>query len=812
MIRKERMVGTMFWNYVKITLRVFSRQKPYSFINLIGLAVGIACSFLILLWVTDELSYDRFHENADQIYRVSMSGMIGSNEFSVASAPAGLAAKLLSEYPGVSAATRLHREGEIYIRYGDVQYAEKDFLYADPSVFEIFAIPFVAGNPQTALSQPNSVVLTESAAFKYFGALNPIGQTLIDEQQRNYQITGVVRDYPDNSHFDFDFLASLKTLPESEQPFTLDNYAWTYIRLEEAYSPAELEARFSDLIRKELGPLFEQYLGVSYDALVQSGSYLKFGLLPITDIHLHSTFDAEIKPVGNIQSVYIFASIALIILIISCINSMNLTTARTSKRAQEIGVRKIVGSSRALLIRQFLLESTLMGVLATLIGIILVELTLPYFNNLAGKNLHLQLNTATCISVLAIPMLISLMAGLYPALLFSSFRPLSILRGKGQGNRQTARFRNGLVTFQFTASIILLISTAFVYKQLHYVRSKDLGFKREQVIVLNNAEFLRGHQEAFKTELLTNPNILSASYSQALPGVGISGTFFRIPTEQGMQNHTLVYIVADPDFLETYGMQMAAGRFFSGSLASDSNAVILNQTTLATIGLPDALGKQIYLPGDDGDVTLNVIGIVRDFHMQPFQEKIRPLAILPLTEENISFVSIRVAPGRMGATLNYVENTWKKFVSGQPADFIFSDEVYNRQYRSEIQLSKIFSNFAGIAIFIACLGLFGLAAYAAEMRTKEIGIRKVLGATVGDISYILGRQFIQWVMVANLIAWPVAAYFMHSWLGSFAYRTAMSWWIFLVAGLAALLPAIVTISFQSLKAAFSNPVDSLHYE
>ncbi len=798
----------MFKNHLRTALRNLIKTKTYSLINIIGFAVGMAVCILISLWVIDEITFDNFHEHSEHIYRVSMHGLIGSNEFDIASGPILLADKLQLELGGLRATTRLSNQSNPYIRYEDKVFKESDFLFADANIFNIFKIEILRGNPAAALQKPNSIILTESTATKYFGDENPIGKTLSDDQGRTFQVTAIAEDYPGNSHFDFDFLASLSTIEEELDQSWVSNTVYTYLLLAESQSPQQVQSVLDQIVQEEIIPLLEAYTGVSYSTLEEGGNYFRFGLQPLNDIHLHSRLSADLKPGGDIKTVRIFALIAIIILIVSCINYINLTTARAIQRAHEIGIRKIVGSSRAQIVRQFLLESTLTTILSAFFAIILIELAMPLFNSISGKDLQLAFQSGTILIILLVAILVSLIAGIYPAIVLSSFRPLQVLKQKGQSSSKSGRLRNLLVIFQFAASTALIIGTVVVSKQLHYAQHKNLGYDQEHVFVLRNARYLRGKSSTFKNELLTHPDIRKVSFSNGLPGARISATIFNVPTEDGMETHTLIYKLTDPDFLPTYRMEMAQGRYFRHDMASDSNAIILSETTVGALGMTDPIGRKLYLD----DNTLTVIGVVKDFHLQSIHETIRPMANLMLSEEYIEFASIRLAPGDPAPALRYIENTWKQFLPEQPMDSFFSEELFERQYRSEIQMMKLFRIFAGLTIIIACLGLFGLASYITQTKLHEIGIRKVLGATTYDISILLGLHFLRTILLASLIAWPLAGFYMHRWLHAFAYRTSLSWWIFPLSAGAAFLLALITVSYHSLRTAFRNPVDIIHYE
>jgi putative ABC transport system permease protein len=801
----------MFKHALITSLRNLVRNKLYGLINIIGLALGMTVCLLIALWVTDEMSFDRFHPNIDRLYRVNISARIGTNAFDVADAPAPLAKELQDNFSAVEIATRLHSDGARMMKYEDQQFRENDLLFADPNIFQILHIPLIQGNPETALKEPNSIVLTESTARKYFGDKDPLGKTLSDDLNQLYQVTGIAADYPSNSHFDFELLASLQTLESSYSELWVSNYAYTYILLKENYPPADLEEQFNQLTRQKVAPQLEAYLGVSYDALLESGSYFQFKFIPVKDIHLHSLSEKELKPTGDLKTLQIFTFIAVIILLVSCINFINISTARATKRAREIGIRKVVGSSRAKIIFQFLIDAFLLSILALSLAHILTELCLPLFNNISGKQLVLNLNNHLIWVSVALTLIVVFGAGLYPALLFASFRPLSIIHG--QHSSKSKILRNLLVLIQFSASIILIIATAMVYRQLHYIQTKKLGFDQENVVVLRLNENTATKAPALKSELLKHSDISSVSLSEGLPDLRMQGTIFRVPTETGSQVHTLIYKAVDEDFVDTYRLKMKSGRFFDKALTNDSTCIVLNEKAVQTISYTEPLGKQIFIPDDEaGELSLQIIGVVEDFHMQSLHEEIRPLVIILVESADIRFISVRLNPGNPQSAMQYIKKTWQQFVPSQPIDFFFRDEFFNQQYKGELQLREIFGGFAVIAILIASMGLFGLATYTTETRIKEIGIRKVLGASITNIALMLNMQFLKWVVIANLIAWPVAYWYLNRWLQNYAYRTSISGCVLLLSGTVALVIAVLTVSYQSIRAGLSNPVKSLRYE
>jgi len=807
----------MFKNYLKIAFRNLIRQKGYSFINITGLAIGIASCLLIFLYVQDELSYDRYNEKADRIYRVCIHGIVGSNEFNQTVTAAPMAQALVNDYPEVEAATRFWNFGYPVLRYKDKVFSEERFFSADSNIFDVFTIPFIEGNPKTALNKPNTLVLTQSMARKYFGDEDPMGKVLNADNRRDYIVTGVVRDVPHNSHFHFDFLASLSTYEVSRSTRWLNNNYLTYIVLRKGISPKLLEKKFPAMVRKYVGPQVQEALGISLDQMAANGNLYEFYLQPLTDIHLHSHLSFEIEPNGDATYVLIFSIIAIGILLIACINFMNLATARSANRAREVGIRKTLGSNRLQLIRQFLAETIFTSFFAIFFALIFVEMLLPYFNNLAGKNISMHFfdNILVIPALVGLAVFVGIMAGSYPAFFLASFRPVQVLKGNVKSGNKNPWLRSGLVIFQFAISIILIIGTFIVYNQMQYIQNKNLGFNKEQVVVIEKTDDIGTQIKPFKQELLQNSNVISVSNSSTLPGKDFGSNVHKVANTSGEETHLLWTLFSDRNFAETYQIKMAEGRFFSPERKTDSMAVVLNQTAVKVLGLTDPIGKDLVQIGStpERSVTFKIIGVTKDFNFQSLHQKIRPLVMKSYGSRGFGrYTSVRIAPGHIKETLAYLEKTWHKFAGAQAFEYVFFDQDFAKIYQSEQRTSQILSVFSILAIFIACLGLFGLASFVTEQRTKEIGIRKSLGASVANITLLLSKEFARWMVLANLVAWPVAFFIMKDWLNNFAYRIDLSIFTFLSATLIAILIALFTVSYQTIKASLTNPVDALRYE
>lgn len=807
----------MLKNYLKIALRNFLRQKGYSFINIFGLATGIICCLLIILFVLDEISYDRHHEKADQIYRAGLRAFVNNNEFHGVVTCSPMAKALIDEYPEVTDATRVRNFGFPVFRYQDKVFSEERVFWVDATFFDVFTVPFIQGDPETALKQPNSIVLTRSMARKYFGEEDPIGKSLNADNRRDYQITGIVEDVPRNSHFHYDFLASLETYEDSRSPIWISNNYLTYFVLQKGTSPEAFEAKLAELVKKYVGPQIQAAAGITLEQFFASGGDYSYFIQPLTDIHLHSHYDFEMEPNSDIAFVYIFSIIALGILVVACINFVNLATARSATRAREVGVRKTIGSNRAQLIRQFLAETTLMSFLAMLLALLAIQLLLPAFNNLTDKELTMPYTE----SVLTIPLLIGLvlligiLAGAYPAFFLASFDPVAVLKTDSPGSTKKSTLRNVLVVFQFTVSIILIAGTLVVERQLNYIQNLNLGFNKEQVVIVKKTDDLGDKIPTFKQELLNNPNISSATNTNSLIGQIFGNSAYRLAGESGEETHLLWTYFTDADFVKTYQVEIAAGRYFEEGRQADLQGVVINEAAMKDLGLTDAAGKQIVALGttQDQSQTFTIIGVMKDFHFESLHNRIRPMITHFYGPDGFGrYVSVRVRPENIRETMTFMENTWKKFALNQAFEYEFFDDHFARIYQSEERTSRIFFAFSLLAIIIASLGLFGLAAFVAEQRTKEIGIRKVLGATETGIMFLLSRQFTKWVIFGNVIAWPVAYYYMRKWMQKFAYQANISIWSFVLASLIVFLIALVTVSYQTIRAARANPADALKYE
>ncbi len=801
----------MFKSYLKTTLRNIKKHLGYSLINIMGLAIGMACCILILLFIFDELSYDKFHENNDRIYRVTRQWF---NEDGVSSLHLGQVAPpigplLENDFPEIIHAVRIIGAGGLLVGRNGNFFEEPRFFFAEEDFFNVFTYEMIAGDPATALRNPMTVVITQEMAQKYFGSENPLGQSITvkaDPIKVDMTVTGVIKTMPHNSHFHADILGSFKTYEavagEAEMRNWGSNNYNTYLLLEENYDISRL--------KNQLDPFIDRHMSQGMSERT------KLQLQKLTDIHLHSHLDSEIEANSDITYVYIFSIIAFFVLLIACINFMNLATARSAGRAKEVGLRKVVGAQRSQLIRQFLGESILTAVLSLLIAIAIVLLVLPEFNQFVGRNLSFNLVSNLFLVFLLILFAISvgILSGIYPALFLSAFKPVRVLKGKLDSGKKGFSFRTVLVVFQFTISIVLIICVSVVSGQLSYMQTRNLGFDKEHVVVLPSSPAIVKNLDSFKSRLLLNPSILSISAAKRVPsGRLLDSSGASVLSGETSQPITfrIALLRVDHDYIPTFKMEMAAGRNFSREIRTDSTqAFILNETAIRRIGWKtpeEAINKGFKYGSRSG----RIVGVVKDFHFESLHQEIAPIVML-LSSTSLSQISIRINSLNIPQTMAFLQDIWSEKRPEYPFSYYFIDENFDQLYRSEENLSRIFSYFAFLSIFIGCLGLFGLASYTAERRTKEIAVRKVLGASSGGLVVLLSKEFSKWVMLANVIAWPIGYIVMSRWLQSFAYRSGIAIGIFFLAGGLAWAIAFLTVSFQTIKASLADPVSALKYE
>ncbi|MEZ4829780.1 MAG: ABC transporter permease [Bacteroidia bacterium] len=807
----------MLYNSLKIAIRNLGRNKIYSLINIIGLSMGIACCLMILLHVSDEFSYDRFHTQGDRIYRMALERIYPDRKTHYAIIPSSMGEAARDEFPEIEKLVRLWQfEQPTFFRRGDQVLEEYGVMFADSTFFEVFDIPLLEGDPENVLNQPGKLILTQETAERYFGSEPAIGKVL-ETPNGNFEVVGICANVPENSHFDFDFLASALNLNFFIQNKDYLSFSTvTYFLLQEGADPVALEAKFPAMVEKYAsGPIARQ-LGKSYAEYVAAGNGYHYFLQPLYDIHLRSHLEQEFKANGNILYIWLFVSIALFILLIACINFMNLATARSSERAREVGIRKVLGSYRSQLIAQFLIESMLISGISLVFALVITQFSIPVFNELSGKHLSLSegLPWWVPLFLLACAVVTGLLAGSYPAFVLSGFEPVSVLKGAFKSTRKGSFLRNGLVVFQFGISSLLIASTVVIYNQMEFIRKKNLGFDKAQVLVVEKVGALGPQQaENFRNEIRNIPGVLSAGISHALPGGEFFGFFLK--SSPGSEVVTGRGMIMDEYFPETLGLHILQGRGFSREY-NDTLSVVLNEKMVKALGLTDPVGKQVINPGNTPENTqiLTIIGVVSDFHFHSLHEEIAPLAILYTHNPQgfRAFVPVKIQPDKTDAVIADIRSNWEKVSQGIPFSYYFLDEKLNQLYQSEQASGRLFATFSVIAILIASIGLFGLATFLAQQRTREIGIRKVLGASAAQLVILLSREITWLVVIALLISIPLTWVLMEKWLEDFVYRVSVGPSAFLLAGAIALAIAWLTVSYQSVKTALSNPVEALRDE
>lgn len=810
------------------------RNKTSSFINISGLSIGIACALLIVIFIKNEMSYDRFHTDSNRIFQVVLNGNMNGQEFWAGNTPPPVGAALTSNVPEIETYTRFYKPNDIVVYYEQDNatakfFTEKNVLAVDSNFLQVFDFNIIEGDAATALMKPGSVVITEDMAKKYFGNEKAVGKTvLMTQAKKPFAITAVIKNVPSQSSIQFDFLAPVADFP------VVKRFSWSwvwqqmvcYVKLKPNVqtndeSIHELEAKFPAVVRVQAANGFKR-IGKPFDEFIKSGGKWDFHLMPLTDVHLRSATIGMpwISHISNIKYVYIFGSIALFIILLACVNFMNLATARASNRAKEVGIRKVTGSTKTQLVKQFLSEAFLYSFISSVIAVVVVVLLLKGFSVIVDEPMSFQtaFTPAIWLSLIGLTIVVGLFAGSYPAFYLTSFKPVLVLKGKNllAGNKKNLLIRNGLVVFQFTISTIMIVGTLVVLKQLRFFRNTDLGFNKENVLVISSTNRLGQSEESFRQSLGQMPGIVNASITSSIPSGGAFGDSYQ-PVPEGNDRPAEINLnsfMVDEAFIPTLNIKVLQGRNFARDF-SDSASVILNEEAVKQIGWKDPVGKLLDYPGGD-NVRFKVIGVVKNFNIESLQAAITPFALFHVSSKSydlgVTNIVAKIKSDDLPHIMDQIQGKWKRFVSAEPLEYNFLDAAFDAQYRSEQQLGSIFSIFATLSIFIACLGLFGLSAFMAERRKKEIGVRKVLGASVQSVVALLSKDFLKLTIVAAVIAFPIAWYFMNKWLEDFAYRINITWTIFLIAGLSILIITLVTISFQAISAAVANPVKSLRTE
>jgi len=815
----------MFRNTLKTTFRLFFKYKAYSLTNILGLATGLATCIIIFLFVQHELSFDNFHQSAEQIYRLEAHYIGDGVDSHWAASTGNIIPSVAEKYPEIEASVKLYLSSRAsVIRYEDNVFRESGIMYADSTFFDVFSFELIRGNKKNVLAGPEKIVISEKAAKKYFGDQDPMGKFLRSEE-RSYMISGIIEDVPENSHFHFDLVISMDEL--RKRWTTLDESGptafYSYVRLKDRHSALSLKQKLDEDIWEILG-----YTVTGDSTNIPEGFDAEMIMNPITDIHLKGHAEKEMESNSDIQYIYIFTIVALFVLIIACINYMNLATARSATRGKEIGVKKVLGANRSSIFNQFMSESFLLSFIAMLLAVLMVEFSLPYFNNFTGLHLTFNIlsNTQLLLSILAIWLIVGFLSGSYPAMILSGFNPLKVLfsTSLSAGNGKAALYlRRGLVVFQFALSILLIIGVISVYKQLQYIQNKSLGFNKSQVVVIPYAGSMDHDKiEVFKNEIALNPEVISASGTNSIPGVRIHMLPFRFPDlaeenpeqfEEGDDYVGMRSLSSDMDIFKTFGLEIIDGKEFSSFSPTEAEkAFILNEAAVKELELENPVGKRIdYIWGLEEPLHGNIVGVVRDFHYASLHTEVEPLVIMVNTPYN-RYLSIRLQSENIAGIMPKLEQSWFNTFPNTPFEHFFLEAAYDNLYKTEMNMASIISFFTFLAIFIACLGLFGLASYITEQRTKEIGIRKVLGASITKIIKTFSKEFVVLVIVANVIAWFPAWYFLNDWLDGFTFRTGLSWWLFVAAGIISLLIALLIVGLQSYRAGRMNPVQAIKAE
>jgi putative ABC transport system permease protein len=806
--------------YLKIAWRNLLKNKTYSFLNIFGLALGLGCFFLIALYVADELSYDRYHEKSDRIYRINADLLFGGSDLKLAVTSDPLGNTMKTDYPEVEQFVRIYNSnGPKQVKKGNEFITEYAVAHADSSLFDVFSFQVLYGMPENALTAPNSVVITRKAANKYFGRDNVVGETMETDDQGStlYKITAVIEDMPRAGHFNFDFLFSMQNVQYTFGSFLNHNFH-TYLLLKPGADTKAFDKHFREILNNYVFPQARELMNLeSMDDFEKAGNRLSYSLMPLTDIHLYSDRYPEFSPSGNIRYLYIFSAVAIFILLLACINFINLSTANSGTRAKEIGIRKVLGSDRKALVSQFLVESIITAIIASIFAILFVWGCLSFFNSIAGKSLQILdlFRPLPLAGILMLALFAGLLAGSYPAFYMATFRPIAALKDKLRLSGTKSYLRNALVVFQFGIAIILIICTTVVYKQLGFIQNKKIGFEKEQVLIINETYPLGNNVQPFKESVVNMPGVRMGTLAGYLPVSTSSRNDLTFSTEATMtstNSFNMQHWDIDYDYIPTLGMELQDGRNFSKDFGTDSSGIIINEACAKMLGGGDVVGRKLYTSYDGKviDQALTVIGVVKDFNYESLRSDVRPLSMR--LGRATGAMAFKVETAEIKPLVAQIESLFKQMAAGKPFSYRFLDDAFNEMYIAEQRIGRLALVFSILAIAIACLGLFGLATYMAQQRVKEIGVRKVLGASVSNIVTMLSSDFVKLVTIASVIAFPLAGFAMHRWLQDFAYRTPISWWVFAFAGLLGLGIALITVSFQAIKAALANPIKSLRTE
>ena len=806
----------MFKKLIKYSLRSFKRQRSYIIINILGLSIGIACSLLIALFVINEASYDSFNVKKDRIYRLVLNGKIGGQEIVGAFTNAPIGPTMAREFPEVEDYLRMTGHGPTIVEYGDMTFTDENIIEADSTFFNFFSIPLIKGDPKEVLNKPRRAVITESMAKRIFGEEDPIDKPIkIGSDTARYIISGIMADVPGNSHFDAHILLSFMTNPRSQNQTWLSNSYSTYVLLLPNTSYKDVDEKIITLLEKYAGPEAQRIMGISFDDFLAQGNRYGYFLQNLTDIHLDPNIQQEFKEASDPKYLYIFGTISILILLIAAVNFMNLATAQSARRSKEVGIKKVAGSTRGMLVSQFLSESLILSCIALIIALIIIWITLPYFNNLLGTGLKLSLLNKwyTIPALLLFTLFVSFLAGSYPALFLSSFNPNVVLKGGVTGSKHNGTLRRILVVFQFAVSILLITSTLIMYRQIFFMLNKDVGFNKEQMLVINRAHALESRYESFKDAVREIPGVVNIASSTAVPGRTNNTNGYGI---EGRRDETILMTTAwvDHNFIDTYGMSLTEGRNFDKSFTTDAEACIINESALRNFEIDDISQTRFMLPQDSGRfIYLQIVGVVNNFNFESLRNPIQPYVFLLQGDDNMwGYITIRLSGTNIQQTISQIESRWKEFTSNDPMQYYFIDEDFEQMYIQEKQNAQLAVIFSVLAILIAALGLFGLTSFTVEQRTKEIGVRKAMGSSVAGIYLVISREIVILVAISAVIAWPLIYFIARRWLENFYFRISPGVITFIAGLVAAICIALLTTSYRIMKAARVNPAQSLKYE
>ena len=793
------------------------KHSGYLILNITGLTIGLTSFLLITIYVLHELSYDRFHKNYENIYRIKVKGMMAGATLDQAITSAPMAQSLLNDYPEILHTVRINRSGAWLVKYGENRFNEDGVLFADSSFFSVFDFKLLNGNPKTALANPRSMILTEKFAKKYFGNEDPMGKRISLEADTNlYTITGVIKNIPANSHIKFDMLGSLNSLGDSRSDMWLNHNYYTYIILKDGVKKASMEAKFPEVVLKYVGPQIKKFIGITIEDFKKAGNQFGYELEPLKDIHLKGAPQYQIEPSGSLTTVYIFAVIALLILVIAIINYINLATAKSAGRAKEVGIRKVSGSDKTGLIFQFVGESLVIVTISTIIASLLVLVLTPTFNHLIGKEISFALFSSCkgIIGIIALIIIVGTTAGAYPAFVLASFNPVEVLKGTLNPGSISKTLRGILVIFQFTVSTVIIIGAFVVYSQLHFMTSKDMGFNKENLLVIRRPDALEKKLESFKEQILQIPGIERIANATAIPGTNnFNNNAFFLDNDPTKATYLINQDQVSFGFAQVMGIKLSEGRFFSKEYGTDTMAIMINERAVKALGLTDPLGKYILRPSSPGNFDkLRIVGIMKDFNIASLHDKITPVCFTLMRGNYEGYLCIRLNGKNIQGAVKSIENVWKDYSNRQPFQYSFFADNFNKNYETEFKTGRIFILFSILAIFIACLGLIGLITYMTTIRTREVGIRKTFGATKRIVVTLLSREVVVLILISSIVAYPIAYFGIKFWLESFAEKIHVSPFIYLVASIIGLSIGWLSIIYQALKAASYNPAESLRYK